>query len=340
MASIYKRGETWWIKYYLNGKTARQSLRTTNKRVATREKQALEAKLLEPQRHALQDVNPEVNSFWQKYLAWAEDHNRPKTIEIKTNFWVQLMAFTRAKRLGDITRQDIEAFKKWKKGNGAADQSVNNALKDIQAIYNDAIRQGWYTGTNPVLGIKRYKITRKLPAFHTEEELASLLDAAHERGKEIAWVVLLGGMAGMRKNEILSARWEWFKFKERVIELKSYTGFDIKDHEERAIPLHPLVCARLYPHRKKKGFVFNSSRRSKGVNRYHFDPKKSLLQALKNAGLTTRRPFQRLRESFASIRAQKGVSIFKLSKWLGHSSVKTTEKHYASLQEGYDPDIE
>ena len=49
MASIYKRGGTWWVAYYNNGKLRRRSLKTTNKRIAERQKQALEAELVSPQ---------------------------------------------------------------------------------------------------------------------------------------------------------------------------------------------------------------------------------------------------------------------------------------------------
>ena len=33
MASIFKRGNTWWIAYYHNGRLRRKSLKTTNKRL-------------------------------------------------------------------------------------------------------------------------------------------------------------------------------------------------------------------------------------------------------------------------------------------------------------------
>jgi hypothetical protein len=41
MASIFRRGETWCVAYYVNGKLRRRSLKTSNKRVAERERQAL-----------------------------------------------------------------------------------------------------------------------------------------------------------------------------------------------------------------------------------------------------------------------------------------------------------
>lgn len=48
-----------------------------------------------------------------------------------------------------------------------------------------------------------------------------------------------------------------------------------------------------------------------------------------------------LRHTFASWLTMKGVSLHKISKFLGHSSVTTTEKHYAGLvPESLHEDIE
>ena len=38
MACVYKRRKQYWISYYVNGQQIRQSLHTTNKRVALAEK--------------------------------------------------------------------------------------------------------------------------------------------------------------------------------------------------------------------------------------------------------------------------------------------------------------
>ena len=37
---------------------------------------------------------------------------------------------------------------------------------------------GYYTGVNPAAGVARYKIPRKRPEFHTEDERDALLEAA------------------------------------------------------------------------------------------------------------------------------------------------------------------
>ena len=100
VASIYKRGDTWWVKYYERGKLVRQSLKTSNKRVAERERMAIESELLDPHRRVAEEKNPTVEAFWGEYLKWARLHLRDRTIEIQSMFWKQLIEFVGAERFG------------------------------------------------------------------------------------------------------------------------------------------------------------------------------------------------------------------------------------------------
>ena len=340
MASIFKRNDVWWVSYYHNGKQVRKSLKTSNKRIAEREKQALESKLLEPHSMVPKEKNPSVEHFWAMYLEHAQTQFRPTTIEIQSYFWKQLMEFTGAKNLGDIKQSDIIRFKSWMKKKGSSVQTINNALKDIRAIYNKAIKFGWYTGKEPTTGVERFKIARKMPEFHTTEELNRMLEEAKKHSRSMTWVVLLGAWAGFRKSEIGFARWEWFDFNQEqpIIHIKAYPGFQLKDNEDRSIPMHQKIWDALYPHRQKSGYIFNEEISYSGTYQYRYDPKKSLITILGNAGLTTKNPYQRLRQSFGSALAANGISIFKISKWMGHSSVQVTERHYAGLQ-AFDDDI-
>ena len=73
-------------------------------------------------------------------------HREPATLAVQTIFWNQLIEFTRAERLGDITQQDVEAFKIHRYLKGKTLRTVNNSLKDFQAMFNRAIKEKWFTG--------------------------------------------------------------------------------------------------------------------------------------------------------------------------------------------------
>ena len=135
----------------------------------------------------------------------------------RERFWGYLMEHAQPKRLGDVTPQDLETYKTWRRSLGNSEQTVNNHLKDLQALYNRAAKMGFFTGTNPVAEVERYKVTRQLVTFHTEEQLLHLLEVVTNENpsiieKNLEWTVLLGGWAGLRKKEIGNARWDWLHF--------------------------------------------------------------------------------------------------------------------------------
>ena len=152
MASIYRRGKTWSIAHYVVGRTepVRRSLKTTSKRIAEREKQALDAEFLHGYRRVPEEKNPTLDEFWREHLSWAESgHLRPRTVERKKDFWSQFRDFVGHNRLGDATPRDIEASKRWRRRLGSSLTTINKALTDLQAIYSRATKLGLYTGVSP-----------------------------------------------------------------------------------------------------------------------------------------------------------------------------------------------
>lgn len=285
-----------------------------------------------------------LDALWAKYEVWARDHQSVATIARRATFWKQFKAITGVHVVSEVTRARVEEFKKAKRGKRDDDQvktSINNALRDFQAVFNRAIEERWIAGDNPFVGVERYKTTKALPDPHTEAELLRLLEAAEQVNRTAFWVVLLGGWAGLRRKEITEARWEWFIFdpKEPMIEVRSFKGFTLKDHEERPIAMNRRIFEALHPHRQASGFLFTSNHKSEGKHRYRIELRKPLNAALVKAGLEKHDPFQRLRVTFASLHAQKGTPIIDVSRWLGHYSVKVTERYYARTR-GYSKNID
>ena len=77
---------------------------------------------------------------------------------------------------------------------------------------------------------------------------------------------------------------------------------------------------------RSRGYLFQTSR---GTLYSRDNLLRELKKAAKRAGVTCH--WYTLRHSFASQLVMAGVSIFKVSAFLGHASVTTTQKHYAHL---------
>ena len=52
----------------------------------------------------------------------------------RERFWGYLMEHAQPKRLGDVTPQDLESYKTWRRSLGNSEQTVNNHLKDLQVF--------------------------------------------------------------------------------------------------------------------------------------------------------------------------------------------------------------
>jgi integrase len=119
-------------------------------------------------------------------------------------------------------------------------------------------------------------------------------------------------------------------FERKVIVVQSDPTFKTKTGRLRVVPLADGAVNILW---KKK---FGAS--SKYVFTFEGHPFKgdhvirNHRKAVIRAGLSPKLNFHSLRLTHASWLVQAGVSIYQVSKILGHSSVEVTQKHYASLE--------
>lgn len=339
MSHLYRRGEFWYVKYYQDGHPYYRSLGTKSVRRARAIQHEIDIRLDAgvlpiPEK----GKNPDIHTFWQAYLDWANDHKRPNTIALESIFWEQLISDTKIRRLGDLTPAKIELLKKKRlQKDSVSKRSINNALKHLQAIYNYAVKLGLYDGPNPFVKVDRYVLPDVLPKHLNSNQVSTLLQVAEEDGRDAHLIFAIGIFTGLRKSEIVNARWEWFDFKSKLITMQSGERFVVKDKDARTIPLHDELAAILLPYRQEKGYLIKPNQKTKqGPHRYRYDFTKLFDRVRQRAGLPWLTPHM-LRHTFGSLLADEGVSIYKIMKWMGHADIRTTQR-YAHLQE-YDEDI-
>ena len=116
-----------------------------------------------------------------------------------------------------------------------------------------------------------------------------------------------------------------------VADLAAYLG----THPRRTDPTAPLWPGRVRGGHgaSKSALDFSRPFDHQSFYRYYFKP------ALQRAGLPAVR-FHDLRHTYASIMAAAGVDIYKVSRWMGHASVSTTDAIYTHLfQADHDADM-
>jgi integrase len=193
---------------------------------------------------------------------------------------------------------------------------------------------------NPAKGVKLFHGEKK-ERFLSEVEIARLADtlAAMEiegLNRNAAAAIRLLLLTGCRRNEILSARWEYVDFERRCLRLPdSKTG-------AKVVPLAAAALALLagLPRTDKAVWVLPGSPRKgkekpKGQNEPKVEPghytglQKAWEKVRERASLPGLR-LHDMRHSFASFAIADGATLYMVGKVLGHKQARTTEG-YAHL---------
>jgi integrase len=238
--------------------------------------------------------------------------------------------------LDQLTHQDVAGLHGRMKDTPRA---ANHVLDFISSLYSEAQAHSLVPeGFNPAKRVKRYTVQAR-QRFLSQDELARLGDvlaAAEEDGDESPYAIAairLLILTGCRRDEILTARWEWVDFERGLLNLPdSKTG--AKSVYLNAAALDVL---RTLPRVAGNPFIIVGGKEGqRWVNlrkvwtrirdRAELQPTTG-----KNGKLQPVR-LHDLRHSFASLLASGGASLPVIGKLLGHASPQTTAR-YAHLAE-------
>lgn len=217
-----------------------------------------------------------------------------------------------------IRRDDIAAFIAARKIAGIAGATINRNLAAISKMANLADL------TNPVKGVPRFRETQGRTRYLTESEAQRLLDAAPEHLKSL---ILAALMTGGRFGELVALTWGDLDLDAAVLWFRSG---NTKSRRERLVPLTPTMVEafRGMPRRKATDRVFQFRGRDFGSVRTSFT------RARKAAGLGADVTFHVCRHSYASWAVMNGLDVYRLQRYLGHSSMTLTQR-YAHLSPEY-----
>ncbi len=261
--------------------------------------------------------------FTEKYI---KEMHKPSTINRDTSrIKNYILPFFGKKSIIEIEQRDIIAFKDSLvhiKGN------CTKCLRLLSVAFNQAELWEYIPrNSNPCRGVPKYP-DRKMNRFLSDEELARLNQVLSEKTKAdaasnytIAAFRLLM-YTGCRLGEVLSLKWEDVNLKENFIHLKdSKVG-------ERGIPLNESAKNVILGLQKQvdNPYVFCGDKKGTHL----FTIQKTWDRIRKKAGIPDVR-IHDLRHSFASFALKKGVSLYGVSKLLGHKNIATTTR-YAHLE--------
>jgi len=241
--------------------------------------------------------------------SWQHDESKIKYLN---TFWED-------KKLADFTPLDIQGMRRHLSEKGLSSRTCDRYHSLVKSIFNKMIVWQKYEGFNPANGVRLKREPNAHIRFLSKEEIR-LLDLRLQSTN--LYPYFIGALqTGMRRGELCSVKWEHITFAMRDIFIpKSKSG------KSRHIPMSDILYAFLKDRygagKDDQEFVFGTIERSRLSHRFQ--------TVCKELGIKDFR-FHDIRHTFASQLVMAGVNIFKVSKWLGHSTVTTTEKYYAHL---------
>ena len=312
-----KRTGMWYVSYTdPAGRRVRKSLETKNRNVA-----AIKEGEFLTRRKVANSPDMPLDAFLAKYRAYMKATRSSQTCKIFETAWRKLENFHPVSKLIDLTPALFDDLLVSLKNSGDGAAGINRSIRSLrtavkQAEYWQLVRpQDWSSMIK--LREKKHRVE-----FHTPQEIDAILSCF----SDLTGVVLtmLAYQAGLRRAEVANLKWEHIEFSYNRIYVPAN-----KTDEFRHIPMTPALKSILLKAKERATSEYvvvlpNGNRQSKDfISSYYTCHTKDL-------------PFHcfyhKLRHTFASQLVQNGADIYYVSKLMGHSSIKMTEK-YAHLSQ-------
>ena len=231
-------------------------------------------------------------------------------------------------KLGKLRLEDLtpDVLATWHRRMGQnSPVEANRCLETLRAAWRWAEREGLLAPglTNPAMRVKRYRERSRDRWLRTEEVARLMESVAKEKDPYVTAAIPLLLLTGLRKRELLGAKWEDVDLARGEIRLPmTKTG----EAQVRVLIAPAVELLRELPRMAESGFVFP---RPTDPSKPRDDIKKPWDRIRKRAGLTEV-TLHDLRRTAGSVMAQEGVPLEIIGKVLGHAHPSVT-RLYARL---------
>jgi len=302
-----------------NGKKTCISTKTNLKSEALKFLVQFENELKERQRHKLYSIS--LSQFINDFLKYSETiHSWNHTLSLRTTLR-QFNSHCGDILLYDLMKENVVEFVE-KRLKSVSNYAVKRDIANLSSAFSYAISKK-YLSENLCKGIKKPRITEKLPLFFTEAEFETLIRNIDD--DDLKELIIFAVHTGLRQSDLINLRWDQINFKSKTLVLNNRFS-ETKSRKVHSIPLSIKALQVLTDRQIKNA---NSER----VFLYKGKPIKQLFishkfkKLIKKAGLNSELKFHNLRSTFGSWLVQKGVPIYQVSKLLTHADLRVTLRY-------------
>lgn len=259
---------------------------------------------------------------------WVEEYarangNKPSTIAAKeTILRLHLYEVLGKLRLDAIGDQEIQRLKLAMDGLAAKTRAC--VLSQLATLLSTAVRWNLIDKA-PEIEVPRWADPQM--EFYDFAEWEALIDGAQRAGAMVRAAILLGGDAGLRRGEIVALEGSDVDRRAVTVRRNEWEGEvgTPKSGKERRVPLTSRLAQAVEEIRHLRGPRLLWQANGEPV-------KVTTLQswmevATKRAGLPPSRNLHKLRHTFCSHLAMRGVPPKVIQEWAGHASLTTTMRY-------------
>lgn len=308
MATLYQRGESWYLNWSEGGVQRRRSLGRITPHDAEIQRKAKEIELVTGRR--LFVASSRFEDHLERYLIWhraqyPDSHYRVSQIA------EQHFADFAGHSLSQITAADVERWKAWRMTK-VSRGSVAKELRTLKAIFAKAIEWGEIE-RSPAEYIEAPASLKSAPMrWYSKAELARLYKCHHGA----TWRLMAN--TGMRRGEAQHLRWQDTKAK--AIHVLSTDEERTKSGRWRLIPLSDAAKLALKALKRRTGRTPHVLPRitAESLSR-------AFLNDVERLGLSG--SLKSLRHSYGAHLVMAGVPLRTVQVLMGHASFATTERY-------------
>jgi integrase len=337
--NLRKRGRVWYFRFQKDGKPFEGPLDTENLGVAQERvrRKLEELKATKWGEKPRRSFNEAAEEFGKRHFKKIKPSSQKRYLVSIANLLTDFSGVL----LDDIGSAKLVNFEERRRDSGVTNSTIRRDLACLSVIFSKAQAWEWILH-NPV---KPWLADRSSTDLKEGDPRSRYL--SHD---EEGWILPMmppkarKGMVfaidtGLRKEEQFRTMWTDIDFPRQRLRVRKEVS---KNGKERWVPLVPRVLGLLREmHREATGpyvFMTYQGRPYSLGSPYYYEALQKAVRRVNKAradkGLApiAHTEWHDLRRTCGCRLLQdRGFSMEKVSRWLGHSSVKVTERHYAFL---------
>ncbi len=340
--NLKKRGRIWWYRITHKGQTFEGSLETENltdarERLAVRRQELIDSHWGKKPKRSFNDAAERFGIEHFKEL-------KPKSAKRYFVSIANLLKTFDGVLLDDITSARLNEFEQSRKAQGVSQSTIRRDLACLSVIFSSAEEWEW-ASANPVKPFLRGRKKKKglvegdpRTRWLTHDEEREILEHASPKA---AKAIICALDTGLRLEEQKSLLLTDLHLRAREVRIRAEAT---KSTKPRTVPLlertWQLLSEMMKVRDLRSPYVFTTNqgkRYTEGSPYFYEELQKAVRRANKARAAKGVAPMEHVewhdlrRTCGCRLLQDRGFSMEAVSKWLGHSSVKVTEKHYAFL---------